>query len=100
MYRPPRKIDGVELTAQQYNRWIELSTRDGQLAANIETLGRSPQLARLAARDMAAAQDLIRKEISESYSLAKEALINEDRDLKDAINEIKEIEKDVGQYKR
>lgn len=100
MYRPPRKIDGVELTAQQYNRWIELSTRDGQLASNIETLGRSPQLARLAARDMAAAQDLIRKEISESYSLAKEALINEDRDLKDAINEIKEIEKDVGQYKR
>ena len=100
MFRPPRKIDGVELTAKQYNRWIELATDGGRLADNIAALGRDRNTMLLASRDMSAAQDLIRKEISESYSFAKQALINEDPDLKEAIDEIKEIEKDVGQYKR
>jgi hypothetical protein len=49
---------------------------------------------------MAAAQNLIKKEISDSYSNAKTRLLAEDRDLRDAIREVKDMEKEVGQYKR
>lgn len=100
MFKPPRKIDGVDLSAEQYNRWIELATDGGALANRIEQLGKSRELASLAARDLAAAQDLIRKEISEAYSEAKDRLKQEDLGLAESIAEIKEIEKDVGQYKR
>lgn len=100
MYRPPRKIDGVELNAEQYNQWVEMATDGGRLAKRIEALGNSRDVQRLAARDMAAAQALIKKEISEAYADAKVRLVDSDPDLREAVRELKDIEKDIGQYKR
>lgn len=99
-YQPDRKINGVELSAPQYNRLIELATDDGKLAKRIEVLGKSPQLIRMAGVNLASAQALIQKEISNAYSLARQLLINEDPDLKDSVDFVKESEKDVGKFKR
>jgi hypothetical protein len=100
-FSPPKKIDGVELSAEQYTRWIELATRDGELARNIETLGENPRVRQMAAVNLGMAQDLIRKEISDAYSIAKDQLLAEDPDLADMVREMKdEIQAERGLYKR
>lgn len=99
-YRPDRKIKGVELSAPQYNRLIEIATDDGRLAKRVDDLGKSPDIKRLAARDMAAVQTLISKEISDAYSVARERLILEDPDLAMAIKDIEDQQKDIGRYRR
>lgn len=99
-YIPDRKIDGVELSAQQYVRLIELATDGGKLAERVDALGKDPALERLAAQDLAAAQTLIAKEISSAYSVAKDMLIAEDLDLAESITAVKENQRDVGKYKR
>jgi len=100
-YFPPKKIDGVELNAEQYTRWVELATKDGELASRIEFLGESERRRRMAAVNLGMAQDVIRKEISDAYSLAKEQLMAEDPDLADMIREMKdEVQAEEGLYKR
>jgi hypothetical protein len=99
-YQPPKKIDGIELNAEQYTRWIELATEDGQLAQSIERLGESPSLRRLAAVNLKDAQDVLRKEISDAYSRAKDQLLAENPDLQDLQRELKELQAEEGQYKR
>lgn len=100
-YFPPKKIDGVELNADQYTRWIELATKDGELANRIEFLGESESLRRMAAVNLGMAQDVIRKEISDAYSMAKQQLMAEDPDLADMIREMKdEVQAEEGLYKR
>jgi hypothetical protein len=99
-YQPDRKIDGVELSADQMNRLIELATDDGKLAERIDALGKDRGIIRLAANDLAAAQTIIAKEISSAYSIAKERLLAEDRDLAETIKDVKESQRDVGKYKR
>ena len=99
-YQPPKKIDGVELSAEQYNRWIELATDNGSLAQRIETLGTDSDVVSLAARDLAAVQTLITKEISDSYANAKLLLIQEDAALRESIETVKERQKEYGKYKR
>jgi hypothetical protein len=99
-YTPDRKVDGVELTADQYVRLIELATDGGKLAERIDYLGQSPEIVRLAGRDLASAQTIIAKEISQAYTLARDLLIMEDPDLAEAIRSVKENQRDVGKYKR
>jgi len=99
-YFPPKKIDGVELSAKQYNRWIELATEDGRLADMVVSFAQSPDIVRLAGRDLGEAQTLISKVISDAYSTGKERLIMEDPDLEEKIKEIKEMQKDYGKYRR
>ena len=99
-YQPPKKVDGVELSASQYNRWIELATDNGALADRIVTLGKDSSVVNLAATDLAMVQTLISKEISDAYAMAKQMLILEDPKLADAIDQVKELQKDYGKYKR
>lgn len=99
-YIPDRKIEGVELSAEQYVRLIELATDGGKLAERIDTLGKDSGLVRLAAQDLAAAQTIIAKEISSAYSFARDQLLAEDLDLAEAIRSVKENQRDVGKYKR
>lgn len=99
-YMPDRKIKGVELSAAQYNRLIELATDNGKLAKQIEDLGRSDEIVRLAGSNMAAAQSLIQKQISAAYSQARKLLVNEDPELREAIGFIEEEEKQSGKFKR
>lgn len=99
-YQPPKKIDGIELNAEQYTRWIELATQDGQLASSIEQLGESQALRNMAAVDLKAAQDVILKEISDAYKTAKDQLLAEDPDLEDLRKELKDLQAEEGQYKR
>jgi hypothetical protein len=99
-YIPDRKIDGVELSAEQYVRLIELATDGGRLAERIDYLGQSPYIINAAARDLAEAQTLIAKEISDAYSEARKQLLAEDLDLAEAIRSVKENQRDVGKYKR
>ena len=100
MYIPPKSFDGIQLSAQQYNRWIELATKDGVLAERIAQLGESPALQSLAGNDLGKAQAIISKEISDSYSNAKQMLIAEDPDLFDMVKEADEYKRDYGKYKR
>lgn len=100
MYIPDKSIDGIQLSAQQYNRWIELATRDGVLAENISNLGVSPAFQNKASDDLGAAQAILSKMISEAYSDAKKQLIAEDIDLYDAVREVEESRRDYGKYKR
>jgi hypothetical protein len=100
MYIPKKSIDGIQLSATQYNRWIELATRDGALAEQIAFLGESDSIQNLASRDLGAAQAIITKTITDAYSNAKQMLIAEDLDLFDAMREVDEFKKDFGKYKR
>jgi hypothetical protein len=100
MYIPKKSIDGIQLSATQYNRWIELATQDGALADEIAYMGESENIQNLASKDLAQAQAMIEKVISDAYSNAKKMLISEDPDLADAMQEVKEFKKDYGQFKR
>lgn len=99
-YRPDRKIDGVELSASQYNRLIELATDGGKLAERVDALGKDRAIVSLAGRDLAAAQTMISAEITSAYKFAKDQLLFEDKDLAEAIASLKETQRDVGKYKR
>lgn len=99
-YKPDRKIKGVELSAEQYNRLIELATDNGKLAERVDALGKDRAIISMASRDLAAAQTLIAKEISDAYSVAKERLLLEDPDLAGAIKDIEDQQKDIGKYRR
>lgn len=104
----PKKIDGVELTDKQYNQWIEIATEKFNLSDNIIKLGSHPDFKSLAARDLAAAQSLLTKVISDAYNGtptnqgAKYILLAdpENRDLYDAIEGVKEKQREYGKYNR
>jgi hypothetical protein len=81
-------------------RWIELATKDGQLAQSIERLGNSPAQRRLAAIDLKAAQDVLKKEISDAYSIAKDQLLSENPDLQELQRDLKRLQAEEGQFKR
>lgn len=100
MYIPKKSIDGIQLSATQYNRWIELATQDGALAEQIAYLGESDSLQNLAGNDLGKAQAIISKVISDAYSNAKQQLIAEDPELFDAMRENEEFKRDFGKYKR
>ena len=100
MYIPKKSIDGIQLSATQYNRWIELATQDGALADQISYLGESDSMQNLAGNDLGKAQAIISKVISDAYSNAKQMLIAEDPELFDAMRENEEFKRDFGKYKR
>jgi hypothetical protein len=100
MYIPKKSIDGIQLSATQYNRWIELATQDGALADQIAYLGESDSMQNLAGNDLGKAQAIISKVISDAYSNAKQMLIAEDPELFDAMRENDEFKRDFGKYKR
>jgi hypothetical protein len=100
MYIPKKSIDGIQLSATQYNRWIELATQDGALADQIAYLGESDSMQNLAGNDLGKAQAIISKVISDAYSNAKQMLIAEDPELFDAMRENDEFKRDYGKYKR
>jgi hypothetical protein len=100
MYIPNKSIDGIQLSATQYNRWIELATQDGALQDQIAYLGESESIQNLASQDLGKAQAIISKVISDAYSNAKQMLIAEDPDLFDAMRENDEFKRDYGKFKR
>ncbi len=100
MYIPDKSIDGVSLSASQYNRWIELATADGMLADTIASYGKNPSMQSKATDDLAQVQAMISQEISNAYSRAKQMLIAEDRDLFDALQDVQQAKREYGKYKR
>jgi hypothetical protein len=108
MPKIPKKIDGVELTDKQYNQWIEIATTKFKLEDNLIKLAGSDGFKRLASRDLGAAQTLIGKVISDAYhgtpesQGAKYLLLAdpENRDLYDAIQGVKEMQREEGKFKR
>jgi hypothetical protein len=100
MYIPKKSMDGIQLSATQYNRWIELATQDGALADQIAYLGELNSMQNLAGNDLGKAQAIISKVISDAYSNAKQMLIAEDPELFDAMRENDEFKRDYGKFKR
>ena len=108
MPQVPKKIDGVELTDEQINQWIDIATTRFKIEQNIVRMGKDEGFKRLAARDLAAAQTMLNSVISEAYNGtqdrygAKHLLINDpaNRDLHDAIESVKEKQREFGKYKR
>ena len=104
-YEAPKRIEGVELTAEQVNTMIEIATENGVLADRVVKFAESPEMAVMAAKDLSQAQTLLQAEISRAYSLAKQRMLNPgdvyyDADLADKIAELKEIQKSDGKYRR
>jgi hypothetical protein len=54
----------------------------------------------MANRDLASVQAMIAKEISDSYSIGKKMLIQEDADLREALEDVAEAKREYGKYKR
>ncbi len=95
---PDKNIEGIQLSASQYNRWVEIATQDGLLATAVQSLGQNLQ--ELASVDLGKAQSIISKEISDRYSAAKKILIAEDPDLAEALRDVEQAKRDYGKYKR
>lgn len=98
MYIPSKSKNGILLSAEQYNRWIELSTDNGKLEKRIVRLGELYR--RTKNMDMSVAQKAISDEISDSYGNAWERLVKEDIDLQMALDEVKQQQQEMGIYKR
>jgi hypothetical protein len=82
-YKPKKKIDGVELTPSQYNRWIELATTTPDeygktLEDSIAELPYDSSFMALADEDPISAQKYIKTIISDFYKDAKEVLMEEE----------------------
>lgn len=97
-YIPPKSKDGVMLSADQYNRWIELATDNGKLEKRVVKMGEMYR--RIKGMDMSVAQKAISNEISESYGRAWQMLAREDIDLQNALDEVKQQQQEMGIYKR
>jgi hypothetical protein len=108
MPKIPKKIDGVELTDKQYNQWIQIATETFNIEDKIVKLGSSKEFRSLASTDLGAAQALLNKVISDAYNGtptnqgAKYILLAdpENMDLADAIEGVKEKQREFGKYKR
>jgi hypothetical protein len=100
MYIPGKSMDGVELSASQYNRLIELATADGGLADRIASYGKSPGIQSQAEQDLGMVQAMITKEISNAYEDARDKLIAEDPDLAEKVRDVQEARREYGKYKR
>jgi hypothetical protein len=97
-YIPQKSKDGIMLSGEQYNRWIEIATNDGALEKRVVKLGELYK--RIKGMDMSVAQKAIQKEISDTYGLAWDRLVQEDVDLKIALEDMKEVQKETGIYTR
>lgn len=100
LYRPEKTIEGVMLSDSQYYRLIEIATKETRLAENIVALGKSKDLRRQAAFDLEKAQSVIQTQISETYSFAKKRLLEEDADLRNAVQNVLDAKKIEGKFKR
>jgi hypothetical protein len=100
MYIPSKSMDGVELSATQYNRLVELATADGRLADTIAMYGKSPGIQSQAEQDLGSVQAMITKEISNAYEMARDMLIAEDPDLAEKVRDVQEARREYGKYKR
>lgn len=99
-YIPEKSIEGVQLSADQYNALIQLATADGALAKRLVALGKDPYVISMAGQDLGKAQALISSEISQAYANARLMLRKEFPDLDDAIKSAEEDKRAYGQYKR
>ena len=97
-YIPQKSKDGVMLSGEQYNRWIEIATNDGALEKRVVKLGELYKS--IKGMDMSVAQKAIQKEISDTYGLAWDRLVQEDVDLQMALEDMKEVQKETGIYTR
>ena len=96
-YHPPNMMDGVTLSATQWNRWVEIATDKGNLERRITRLGSA--LEGMAAVNLEQAQITLQQTISDAYSEAKQRLLIEDRSLAQAIKEVKAPKAQEGKFK-
>ena len=90
-------MDGVTLSATQWNRWVEIATDKGNLERRITRLGSA--LEGMAAVNLEQAQITLQQTISDAYSEAKQRLLIEDRSLAQAIKEVKAPKAQEGKFK-
>jgi len=113
LYTPTKTMDGVMLSASQYQRLIEIATTEVKSAGipgmtmggksledAVVAIYKSRDFVRKMSTDLKAAQDVMSGEISKFYSEAKKRLIAEDPDLRMAIEDVKAAEAIEGKYKR
>lgn len=100
-FNPPRAIEGIQLSSYQYQRWIQIATEGGRLAKSVESLGRSKELVlKRAQNNLAEAQETINAEVSGYYSAAKQRLLAEDDELRQAVQDVMRERAREGKYKR
>lgn len=91
--QPPvkRKIDGIELTPSQRNRWIELATKEVVIErktleiAVIDSVN-DDKFIKLLNEDPEKAKSFVRGIVSDYYSEAKKRLMEEELPLKDSVD--------------
>jgi hypothetical protein len=100
MYRPSKKMDGVELTDQQYTRLIELATEGDRIEKGLLMYAKDDAFRNYAKQDLKGAQNTLSQIITDAYSDAKKRLLMEDVDLKLELEDIKQYQREEGKYKR
>lgn len=90
VYNPPRKVHGYELSADQYNMWIDLAVNDYQVGDRL--LRKDAELQR--ENDLGLVQRTLRRQMTEAYTEALDELKTyfpelemhlEDKDLQAAV---------------
>ena len=100
MYKVSKKMDGVELTDDQYTQWIEFATENDRIAKGLKSYHDDENFRQYAGKDLKGAQALLNKVITTAYSDAKKKLIMSNPDLRDQFREIEELQREEGKYKR
>tara|TARA_R110000824_G_scaffold170017_1_gene347275 strand:+ start:6329 stop:9436 length:3108 start_codon:yes stop_codon:yes gene_type:complete len=95
VYVPPYKKNGYELTAEQYNTWIELAVDGGKLADRIEKVGKILENT----RDVGLVQTKLSSIMQQSYKNAFLKLQKEYPEIKDFYEDKEDREKAVGKYR-
>jgi hypothetical protein len=90
VYNPPRKVHGYELSADQYNMWIDLAVNDYQVGDRL--LRKDAELQ--SENDLGLVQRTLRRQMTEAYTEALDELKSyfpelemhlEDKDLQAAV---------------
>jgi hypothetical protein len=86
-YQPKKRMDGVELNAQQYNRLIELATQEpmfsngNTLEMELIDLANDQKFVDFAQDNPLDAKEWVKGVVSDAYKTAKQRLIEEDSSL-------------------
>ncbi|QYU68581.1 hypothetical protein J4558_00065 [Leptolyngbya sp. 15MV] len=94
---PDTRIDGVRLSAEQYEFLLREANRDGRLKGALNDIVASPGFAGL---DRQAQIELLRRTMAEFRTVARDALIARDADLRQRLAEAAAFKRRTGQSYR
>lgn len=90
VYNPPKRIHGYELSAEQYNAWIEIAVIEQDLGDRVISMSSALD----GDEDLGKVQRSIRKEMTDAYSEAFEKLVEFYPDIQDYMQD-KDVQTEI-----